>query len=60
VGSFQNLIVKNYEARKDEFYMKLPDMEQRQDDYIMSPRGSDGANGIKMHIVFLHEPRLLR
>jgi hypothetical protein len=32
-------------------------MEQRQDDYIMGPRGS---NGNEMHIIFLHEPRLLR
>jgi hypothetical protein len=60
VGSFQNLILKNYEARKDEITSKLLDMEQRQDDYIMSPQGSNGANGNEMHIIFLHEPSLLR
>jgi hypothetical protein len=39
---------------------KLLDMEQRQDDYIMGPQGSNGANGNEMLIIFLHEPRLLR
>jgi hypothetical protein len=42
------------------FTWKLPDMKQRQADYIMGPRGSNGANEKEMHIIFLFEPRLLR
>jgi hypothetical protein len=42
------------------FTWKLPDMKQRQDDYIRGPRGSNVANGNEMHIILLHELRLLR
>jgi hypothetical protein len=35
---------------KMKFTRKLLDMEQRQDDYIMSPQGSNGANGNAYYI----------
>jgi hypothetical protein len=31
-------------------------MEQRQGDYIIGPRRSNGENEKEMHIIFLYEP----
>jgi hypothetical protein len=58
VGSLKNLILKNYEARKAEFYMKA---------FWHGTKASwlyHGPPRVKwkwnMHIIFLHGPRLLR
>jgi hypothetical protein len=42
---------------KSNFTRKLSYMEQKQIDYIIGHRGS---NGNEMHIVFLYGPKLLR
>jgi hypothetical protein len=52
------LKLRTVKPEKLNFTWKLSDMEQRQVDYIMGPRGSNGGND--MHIIFLYGPRLLR
>jgi hypothetical protein len=56
-GHLKILFLRTMKPEKLNFTWKLSDMEQRQVDYIMGPRGS---NGNEMHIIFLHGPRLLR
>jgi hypothetical protein len=56
-GHLKILFLRTMKPEKQNFTWKLSDMEQRQVDYIMGPRGS---NGNEMHIIFLHGPRLLR
>jgi hypothetical protein len=60
VRSFQNLILKNYEARKAEFYMKAFWHGTKARWLYNGPLRSNGANGNEMQIIFLHGPRLLR
>jgi hypothetical protein len=43
-GHFKILFLRTLKPEKMNFTWKLPDMEQRQDDYIMGPRESNGAN----------------
>jgi hypothetical protein len=61
MGHLKILFLRTMKPEKMNFTWKFRDMEQSQDDYIMGARGSNGANyGNEMHIIFLHEPRLLR
>jgi hypothetical protein len=56
-GHLKILFLRTMKPEMLNFTWMLSDMEQRQVDYIMGPRGS---NGNEMHIIFLHGPRLLR
>jgi hypothetical protein len=59
-GHLKVLFLRTMTPEKLNFTWKLSDMEQRQVDYIMGPRGSNVANGNEMHIIFLYWPNLLR
>jgi hypothetical protein len=57
VGSFKNLIFKNYGTRKK---LILHESFLTKNKGTICPRGSNGANGNEMHIIFVYGPRLLR